>query len=85
MNVAERLGQDLAAARRRGEQFETAWPVAVKLAVAGQRADERTAWRAALADTRPTWESAWQRRSASAPERAVLALAPAPDRVPLAA
>jgi hypothetical protein len=85
MNVAERLGRDLADARRRGEPFETAWSRAIKHALAGQRGPERQAWRAALADTRPAWESAWERRSASAPERAVLALAPAPDREPLAA
>jgi hypothetical protein len=85
MTVAERLGQDLHAARRAGAQFETAWPVAVKHALTGQRADERTAWKAALADTREAWLAAWERRPASVPERAVLALAPAPDRVPLAA
>ncbi|MGI8729952.1 MAG: hypothetical protein ACR2LK_08190 [Solirubrobacteraceae bacterium] len=72
---AVRLAQDLADARRRGETFEVAWDEGVKRAVTGQRADERTAWRAALHATRGAWASAWERRPASVPERALLAIA----------
>jgi hypothetical protein len=82
MTVAERLGQDLAAARRRGEPFESAWPVAVEHALVGQRGDERAQWRAALADTRPAWLAAFERRPATRAQRAVLALAPDPDAMP---
>jgi hypothetical protein len=85
MNVAELLRQHLADARRRGEPFESAWPVASKRAVAGQRADERTLWRAALADTRPAWEAAFERRPATRAQVAVLAIAPDPDRERVAA
>jgi hypothetical protein len=82
---AVRLAQDLADARRRGETFADAWTVAVKRATAGLRTDERTAWKGALADTRPAWLAAWERRPASVPERALLAVAADPERVPLAA
>lgn len=80
MNVAERLRQDLADARRRGETFESAWTLALKRATAGQRRDERALWRAALADTREAWLAAWERRPASVPERALLAVALDDDR-----
>jgi hypothetical protein len=85
MTPPERLVRDLADARRRGEPFAEAWTVALKPALVGQRGDERAQWRAALADTRPAWLAAWERRPASVPERALLAVAQDPERVPLAA
>lgn len=80
MTVAERLGQDLADARRRGEPFEAAWPEAVKRATAGQRTDDRQAWASAFTATRDAWASAWERRPATRAQRAVLAVATDPDR-----
>jgi hypothetical protein len=81
--TAARLGRDLAAARRRGETFEDAWPAAVSRATAGQRTDERQAWSAALAATRGAWEAAWDGRPATRALRAVHALAVDDEREPL--
>lgn len=80
MTPAERLGRDLADARRRGEPFAEAWTVAVKHAIAGQRRDERTVWSAAFTETAEAWRAAWERRPATRAQVAVLAIATDPER-----
>jgi hypothetical protein len=78
---AVRLAQDLADARRRGEAFEVAWPVATARAVHGQRADEGAAWSTAFTATAAAWSAAWHREAATRPQRALLAVAQDPERV----
>jgi hypothetical protein len=76
------LGDQLADARRSGESFETAWPDALAAALGAARFQrERYEWANVLADTIGAWRSAFERRAASAPDRALRALAEDPDRV----
>jgi hypothetical protein len=81
------LFTQLAAARRRGEHFEEAWPDALTeaLACVGS-SSERGEWRDVLAGMVETWRAAFSRWPASSKERALSLLAengdrePAPDR-----
>ena len=83
MTPAQRVREDLAAARRHGKVFAEAWPAATARAVAGQRRDELEAWNAAFTATRGAWASAWHRVAATRPQRALLAVAVDPERVAL--
>ena len=75
------LVTQLADARRQGESFADAWPDALTeaLACVGS-SSERREWRDVLAGMTSTWRAAWERRPASAPEHAVVALAADPER-----
>lgn len=75
MTPAQLLGQHLADARRHGECFADAWPAAVEVALDGQRRGELSAWRAALDETGYAWEAGWDRREATAAQRALLTVA----------
>lgn len=67
------LGERLAAARRAGLRFDDAWPAALAEAV-NTASWEREQWREAFSGTVETWRAAWERRTATRPERALLAL-----------
>lgn len=73
----------LAAARRRGEAFEVAWPAAVAAALRVAPRDECEAWHDALAGTLSSWHEAWLRHPPTRAERALRSVAEDPDRVPL--
>src|SRR5271157_873601 len=78
------LRDRLAAARRGCASFDEAWPVALAAAV-NTAQWEREAWWDILSSMVETWRAAWERRDASRPERALLALAepggtPLPER-----
>lgn len=75
MNPARVLVEQLAAARRRGLSFEDAFPAAVSAAVSVADRDERTQWRAALADLRESWQACWERRPPTKAENALAMLA----------
>jgi hypothetical protein len=75
------LRDRLAAARRGGVSFDEAWPVALAAAVNAAQW-EREEWRDILSSMVETWRAAWERRDASRPERAVLALV-TPGGMPL--
>jgi hypothetical protein len=62
VNPAAVLSDQLAAARRRGEGFTSAWPAALETALAA-------------ADHPNVWRAAFERRPASNPERAIGQLA----------
>lgn len=81
--VVEDVRALLAAAQAAGQPFNTAWAAAVDQATAG--GPEGDDWRAALNATRPAWRAAWHQYPARQPERALLALADDPDRIPLPA
>jgi hypothetical protein len=83
MTPAQRVREDLAAARRHGKVFAEAWPAATARAVAGQRRDEAEVWNAAFTATVAAWEAAWHRRAATRAQRAVHALAVDDERVPM--
>ncbi len=70
------LVTELAAARRRGEPFEQAWPGALAAAVAAAPdCWERSEWTEVLGAMVDTWRSAWQRLPATRHELALVALA----------
>lgn len=56
------LRSRLAMLRRRGETFEDAWPVAVRMAVAGLPQSEQASWRTAFEATRGAWHRAFRRQ-----------------------
>jgi hypothetical protein len=56
------LREELAAARRRGEPFETAFPAARNLALEAATLAERGQWVVALQGTRTAWMDAYDRR-----------------------
>lgn len=91
MSPAAILAHDLAAARRRGEAFEEAWPGALSSALdAAQFPRERREWGDILGEMVATWRAAWERRPVSSPEAALLMLAvdggvPVPERARIAA
>lgn len=76
MTPAQLLGQHLADARRRGEAFDAAWPAATVAALIGSAGGVREGalWRHALTETRGAWEDAWDRREATGPQAALLAV-----------
>src|SRR4051812_12780239 len=61
MSVPAEVRQRLAAARRAGGTFETAWPAAVAQALELTSGEDRNWWRVALDSTKPTWRAAWRR------------------------
>lgn len=79
---AERLGHELAAARRRNpsSSFDAAWGRAVARALAGVTGANLEDWRAALNATRDAWRSAWERRPVTAAERALYTVVTADGR-----
>jgi hypothetical protein len=69
------LRQELAAARRRGKPFTTAWPEALDTALAAAQDErERRAWEEALIDTLPSWRRAYTDQPASPGERRISGL-----------
>ena len=74
------LRAELAAARRRGRGFGEAWPVALRVALEGTSQKERPPWRAALENTRSTWERCLLRQPATPEEQALVAAADMVDR-----
>jgi hypothetical protein len=73
----------LADARRAGESFEDAWPLALAAALAVVPAKwERTEWRHVLGGMAETWRAAFERWPASSKERALSLLADNTDREP---
>lgn len=79
------LLEQLAAARRRGESFEAAWPDAFVAALRAAHRRERQDWADVLGGMVESWRAAWERRPATRPELA-LGLIAAEDRgVPLPA
>jgi len=81
MTPATEIGQLLAAARRAGEPFSSAWPAAVARALASVQGDEREQWAGALRATGPAWQAAWERRPATSALRALALVADGSDRV----
>jgi hypothetical protein len=76
------LGERLAAARRAGLRFDDAWPAALTEAV-NAASWEREQWLEALLGTVKAWRAGWERRAATRPERALLALVtPGGTRLP---
>jgi hypothetical protein len=73
--AAATLRHHLAAARRRGEPFEDAWPSArdAALATAANKI-ERARWATVLAETVTSWRDAYNDRSPSAADRAACEL-----------
>lgn len=74
----------LATARCAGVSFDEAWPDALTAAVEATRW-EREEWQEVLSEMVETWRAAWERRDASRPESALLALVtpgghPLPER-----
>ncbi len=60
---AARLGEELAAARRRGETFAVAWPAALAAALACARGPrEHAEWGDVFRDLRSVWCQAFERR-----------------------
>jgi hypothetical protein len=53
------LRHELARARAGGEDFEAAWPGAVRRAVAGAHPSARADWRTVLGAHREVWEEAF--------------------------
>jgi predicted nucleic acid-binding Zn ribbon protein len=84
MNPATALVEHLAAARRRGESFDAAWPDALTGALAVvQTAWERNEWAGVLSGMASTWREAYLRVPAGRHERALAAVAQDRDREPL--
>lgn len=73
MSALSVLLEALAAARRSGEEFDSAWEAASALAL-GASCDPAD-WRAVLDGTRDGWEAAYRRLPASSSERALTLLA----------
>ncbi len=73
--------QQLAAARRAGQGFEEAWPVALAAAVQAADPGERRGWPEAFRATMESWQGAWERRPAPRCERVLQAVAEDPERV----
>ncbi len=84
MTPAASLGQSLMVARRHGVEFADAWEPAVARALADVKGDELSEWLDAFEDTRTAWMAAWERRPATRPERALLAVAEDPEREAMA-
>lgn len=85
MNPAADLMRLLADARRRGEDFPSAWPEAVAAALRGLPAPDRPGWRDALTATADAWEASFDRQPADTPAmRALAVVGEDPDRVALA-
>ncbi len=61
-------------ARRAGACFDIAWPMALAEGVAASGKWDRTAWRNALAGTRPAWERAFSGEPATVADRAASVL-----------
>ena len=78
------LFSKLADARRAGESFEQAWPVALTAALASvPNNTERREWMQVLGGMVQTWLAAFERQPASTNERALSLLADNTDRVPV--
>ena len=75
---AAELGHALADARRAGDPFDTAWPVAVAIAVDTLQGKEHEGCTVALHSTRDAWLSAWERRPATNAQRALVAVTASP-------
>jgi hypothetical protein len=75
------LRERLATARSGGVNFDEAWPIALAAAVNTVQW-ERGEWQDILSGMIETWRAAWERRYASRPESALLAL-PMPGGTPL--
>jgi hypothetical protein len=67
------LSQKLAEARTRGENWESAWPVALEAALGGNLLTSRECgdWRTAFEDQIDVWSAAYERRPGSRPELAL--------------
>lgn len=58
---AQRLREELAAARTTGQSFEVAWPAAVDAALALEEPSEATDWRRAFHELRSAWSAGYNR------------------------
>jgi len=76
--VTTALLDQLTDARRRGEPFERAWPLARDRALTTVAGKDREEWEGVLASTLPSWRASFERWPAPARERALLVLAEAP-------
>ena len=70
MTPVEQLGRQLAAARRAGAPFATAWPTAISRVLARVQGIEREQWSVALHATREAWRTSWERKPAPPAQRA---------------
>jgi len=77
------LAQQLAEARRRGELFEQAFPVALAAALAGEPGREQRAWEAVLMDHADVWRGAYERHGPADRSGLALRRLEEPDAVPL--
>jgi hypothetical protein len=59
VSVPARVRTILAAQRRAGIPFQTAWPAALDAVLEDEGASEQKRWRAVLTDTRDFWEAAY--------------------------
>ncbi|HXW59238.1 MAG TPA: hypothetical protein VEJ23_07140 [Solirubrobacteraceae bacterium] len=81
--VPAALLEQLAAARRRGEGFDRAWPDAVGMALEAADAADRQGWAEALNSLADAWRASFERRPPSRQEHALAVVASDPDRVPV--
>jgi hypothetical protein len=81
--IAARLVELLGAARRRGDDFEDAWPAATLCAVRDAPEWQREQWLTAFNATRDAWRAGYDRQHAPRRERAVLALLDPDEREPV--
>lgn len=72
-NAAATVREGLCSARRNGQPFDLAWPVALRAALADVTGEDATTWRLALDWARPAFEAAYHREPSAAP---TLAAAP---------
>jgi hypothetical protein len=68
------LAEQLADARRRGEDFTRAWPKAREAALAAANAPERRDWSVVFTDQLEVWRGAFERRRAASADVAVVRL-----------
>jgi hypothetical protein len=83
MAPAAILLEQLAAARRRGDSFEQAWPDALGAALQAADLLERAEWADILGGMSATWRRAFDRQEFGRRARALQAVAEDSDRVPL--
>ena len=84
MTPAATLLEELARARRAGQEFEQAWSEALPIALAhALDREERTSWAEVLGGMVEAWRRAWERRPASGHERALVLVADREPGVPL--
>jgi hypothetical protein len=69
----ERLRRELERLRDRGISFTEAWPVAISVAVRGERHSSAIWWRTTFAEQRHVWTGSYSRAPWPANRRPVLA------------